>query len=68
MVISNEDVVQAVKYAAKIGYRHIETTEAPLPAFLEFNTSTALQATPDRAAVACDFTMLENEVEPVLIR
>ncbi len=26
--ISNEDVVQAIKYAAKIGYRHIDTAQA----------------------------------------
>jgi hypothetical protein len=34
--------------------------------FLGFNTWAAFQGTPDKAAVAGDFTMLENEVEPVL--
>ncbi len=31
-----------------------------------FNTWAAFQGTPDKAAVAGDFTMLEDEVEPVL--
>lgn len=34
--------------------------------FLGFNTWAAFQGTPDKAAVAGDFTMLEDEVEPVL--
>ena len=34
--------------------------------FLGFNTWAAWQGTADRAAVAGDFAMLENEVEPVL--
>ena len=34
--------------------------------FLGFNTWAAFQGTPDNAAVAGDFAMLENEVEPVL--
>jgi hypothetical protein len=34
--------------------------------FLGFNTWAAWQGTPDKAAVAGDFVMLENEVEPVL--
>jgi hypothetical protein len=34
--------------------------------FLGFNTWAAFQGTPEKAAVAGDFTMLENEVEPVL--
>ena len=34
--------------------------------FLGFNTWAAWQGTPEKAAVAGDFTMLENEVEPVL--
>ncbi|MVT08170.1 DUF1259 domain-containing protein [Chitinophaga tropicalis] len=35
-------------------------------AFMGFNTWAAWQGTPERAAVAGDFTMLENEVEPVI--
>lgn len=38
----------------------------PISTFLGFNTWAAFQGTPDKAAVAGDFTMLENEVEPVL--
>jgi Domain of Unknown Function (DUF1259) len=34
--------------------------------FFGFNTWAAWQGTPDRAAVAGDFTMLENEVAPVI--
>ena len=34
--------------------------------FLGFNTWAAFQGSPDHAAVAGDFTMLENEVEPVI--
>ena len=34
--------------------------------FLGFNTWTAFQGTPDHAAVAGDFTMLEDEVAPVI--
>jgi uncharacterized protein DUF1259 len=34
--------------------------------FLGFNTWAAWQGSPERAAVAGDFTMLENEVEPVI--
>ena len=35
-------------------------------AYMGFNTWVAWQGTPDHAAVAGDFTMLENEVEPVV--
>lgn len=35
-------------------------------AFMGFNTWAAFQGTPEKAAVAGDFTMLENEVEPVI--
>jgi hypothetical protein len=34
--------------------------------FMGFNTWAAFQGTPDRASVAGDFTMLENEVAPVI--
>lgn len=34
--------------------------------FMGFNTWAAFQGTPDHAAVAGDFTMLENEVAPVI--
>jgi hypothetical protein len=37
-----------------------------LTTFMGFNTWAAWQGTPDHAAVAGDFTMLEDEVEPVI--
>lgn len=38
----------------------------PISTFLGFNTWAAWQGTPEKAAVAGDFTMLENEVAPVI--
>jgi hypothetical protein len=38
----------------------------PVTSFLGFNTWAAFQGTPDKAAVAGDFTMLEHEVAPVI--
>jgi hypothetical protein len=38
----------------------------PVSSFGGFNTWAAWQGTPEKAAVAGDFTMLENEVEPVI--
>jgi hypothetical protein len=38
----------------------------PVSSFLGFNTWAAFQGTPERAAVAGDFAMLEDEVEPVI--
>lgn len=38
----------------------------PVSTFMGFNTWAAWQGTPEKAAVAGDFAMLENEVEPVI--
>jgi len=38
----------------------------PVSTFLGFNTWAAFQGTPEKAAVAGDFAMLENEVAPVI--
>lgn len=38
----------------------------PISTFMGFNTWASWQGTPDKAAVAGDFTMLENEVNPVI--
>lgn len=38
----------------------------PVSSFMGFNTWAAWQGSPERAAVAGDFTMLENEVAPVI--
>jgi len=40
--------------------------KAAVSTFLGFNTWAAWQGTPERTAVAGDFTMLENEVAPVI--
>lgn len=55
-------------YKYTIGRPDVKLTEhgVPVSTFLGFNTWAAFQGTPERAAVAGDFTMLENEVEPVL--
>src|SRR4030095_11163495 len=38
----------------------------PVSTFMGFNTWAAWQGTPEKAAVAGDFTMLEDEVTPVI--
>lgn len=55
-------------YKYTIGRPDVKLMEhgVPVSTFLEFNTWAAFQGTSDKAAVAGDFTMLENEVEPVL--
>jgi hypothetical protein len=55
-------------YKYTIGRPDVKLIEhgAPVSTFLGFNTWAAFQGTPDNAAVAGDFAMLENEVEPVL--
>ena len=55
-------------YKYTIGRPDVKLTEhgTPITTFLGFNTWAAFQGTPAKAAVAGDFTMLENEVEPVL--
>jgi Domain of Unknown Function (DUF1259) len=55
-------------YKYTIGRPDVDLKEHGLPVtnFGGFNTWAAWQGTEDRAAVAGDFTMLENEVEPVI--
>jgi len=55
-------------YKYTIGRPDVKLMEhgVPVTNFLGFNTWAAFQGTPDKAAVAGDFTMLEDEVEPVL--
>ena len=55
-------------YKYTIGRPDITLTEhgIPVSSFMGFNTWAAWQGTPERAAVAGDFTMLENEVAPVI--
>lgn len=55
-------------YKYTIGRPDVKLTEhgIRISTFFGFNTWAAFQGTPEKAAVAGDFTMLENEVEPVL--
>lgn len=55
-------------YKYTIGRPDVKLLEHGLPitTFFGFNTWAAFQGTPERAAVAGDFTMLEDEVAPVI--
>jgi hypothetical protein len=55
-------------YKYTIGRPDVQLLEhgIPVSSFMGFNTWAAWQGTPERAAVAGDFTMLENEVAPVI--
>lgn len=55
-------------YKDTIGRTDVKLTEhgIPVTTFLGFNTWAAFQGSPDHAAVAGDFTMLESEVAPVI--
>ncbi|HVG17337.1 MAG TPA: DUF1259 domain-containing protein [Chitinophagaceae bacterium] len=55
-------------YKYTIGRPDVDLREhgVKVTTFMGFNTWAAWQGTPDKAAVAGDFTMLENEVEPVI--
>lgn len=55
-------------YKFTIGRPDVKLTEhgVPVSTFLGFNTWAAWQGSPEKAAIAGDFVMLENEVEPVL--
>jgi hypothetical protein len=55
-------------YKYTIGRPDVNLREhgVPVSSFLGFNTWAAFQGTPEKAAVAGDFTMLEDEVAPVI--
>ncbi len=55
-------------YKYTIGRPDVNLKEhgVPVTSFLGFNTWAAFQGTPGKAAVAGDFTMLEDEVAPVI--
>jgi hypothetical protein len=55
-------------YKYTIGRPDVNLREhgVPVSSFLGFNTWAAWQGTPEKAAVAGDFTMLEDEVAPVI--
>ncbi|WP_336518051.1 DUF1259 domain-containing protein [Pollutibacter soli] len=55
-------------YKYTIGRPDVQLKEhgKPVSSFMGFNTWAAWQGSPEKAAVCGDFTMLENEVEPVI--
>lgn len=55
-------------YKYTIGRPDVKLTEhgVPVSSFMGFNTWAAWQGTPEKAAVCGDFTMLEEEVQPVI--
>jgi len=55
-------------YKITIGRPDVKLKEhgAPVSTFLGFNTWASWQGTPEKAAVAGDFTMLTDEVAPVI--
>lgn len=67
-IIGNKAEMSKGVYKYTIGRPDVKLTEhgVPVSTFLGFNTWAAFQGTPDKAAVAGDFTMLENEVAPVI--
>lgn len=67
-ILGNKGEMTKGVYKFTIGRPDVKLTEhgVSVSTFLGFNTWAAFQGAPDKAAVAGDFTMLENEVEPVL--
>jgi hypothetical protein len=67
-IIGNKAEMSKGVYKYTIGRPDVKLSEhgAPVSTFLGFNTWAAFQGTNDKAAVAGDFTMLENEVAPVI--
>jgi hypothetical protein len=67
-ILGNKGEMSKGVYKYTIGRPDVKLVEhgAPVSTFLGFNTWAAFQGTNDKAAVAGDFTMLENEVAPVI--
>jgi hypothetical protein len=67
-ILGNKAEMSKGVYKYTIGRPDVDLKEhgVKVTTFLGFNTWAAFQGTPDKAAVAGDFTMLENEVEQVL--
>lgn len=67
-ILGNKAEMSKGVYKYTIGRPDVDLKEhdVKVTTFLGFNTWAAFQGTPDKAAVAGDFTMLENKVEPVL--
>lgn len=67
-IIGHKGEMNKGVYKYTIGRPDIALQEhgIPVSTFMGFNTWAAWQGAPDKAAVAGDFTMLENEVAPVI--
>jgi len=67
-VIGHKGELNKGVYKYTIGRPDVQLQEhgIPVSSFMGFNTWAAWQGAPDRAAVCGDFTMLENEVAPVI--
>ncbi|WP_373513122.1 DUF1259 domain-containing protein [Persicitalea sp.] len=67
-IIGHKGEMNKGVYKYTIGRPDVKLTEhgVPVSTFMGFNTWASFQGTPDKAAVAGDFTMLEDEVEPVM--
>jgi hypothetical protein len=67
-IIGHKGELSKGVYKYTIGRPDIMLQEHGIPVsiFMGFNTWAAWQGTPERAAVCGDFTMLENEVAPVI--
>lgn len=67
-IIGHEGKLNRGVYKITIGRPDVKLTEhgTPVSTFMGFNTWAAWQGTKEKAAVAGDFTMLEDEVAPVV--
>jgi len=67
-IIGHKGEMSRGVYKYTIGRPDVSLSEhgIPVSTFMGFNTWAAWQGTPEKAAVAGDFTMLENEVAPVI--
>ena len=67
-IIGSKGEMSKGVYKYTIGRPDVQLLEhgIPVSSFMGFNTWAAWQGTPEKAAVAGDFTMLENEVAPVI--
>jgi hypothetical protein len=67
-IIGSKGELSKGVYKYTIGRPDVQLLEhgIPVSSFMGFNTWAAWQGTPEKAAVAGDFTMLENEVAPVI--
>jgi len=67
-ILGNKGEMSKGVYKYTIGRPDVSLKEhgTTVTTFLGFNTWAAFQGSPDHAAVAGDFTMLENEVAPVI--